>query len=77
MLTFRFQKELAKGGNAIVSTIPHDVTNTDVIASYARNDAVNTPTIISDIRRNALKSSEDTRGQGLGASAIQPLPVTE
>lgn len=75
MLTFRFQKELAKDGNAIVSTIRHDVVDTDAIASDVRNDAVNTPTIISDIHRNALKNSEDTRGQGLGVSTIRPLSV--
>ena len=68
MLIFLFQKELAASKNAIASTIRHGVTKTD---------AINTPTIVSDIRRNALKSSKDVRGQGLRVSTIRPPPVAE
>ena len=58
----------------ITCTVRHDVVNTDV-----RNDAVNTSKIVSDARRNALKSSGDIRGQdlGLGVSTIRPLLVTK
>jgi hypothetical protein len=72
---FPAQRELGTNRNVTASTIRHGVVNTDAIASYVRNDVANTPTIVSDTHRNALKSSEDTRGQDLRVSAVRPLPV--
>jgi len=72
LLTFRSQKELATDRKVTACTVRHDVVNTDV-----RDDAVNTSTTVSDVRRNALKSSRDTRGQDLRVSTIRPLLVTK
>ena len=77
MLTFRFQKELAKVGNVTASTVHHDVANNGATASGVRNDAVNTPTIVSDIHRNKLKRSEDVRSRDLGVSTIHALLFAE
>ena len=73
----RFQKDVAKDGDVTAFTIGQEVMNTDAIASDVQNDTVNTPTTVPDIRRNALKSSEDTRGQSPIVSTIRTLPVTE
>lgn len=62
---------------AAVSTIRHNAVRTDAIASYVRDYAANTPTTVSDIHLNTLKSSEDTRGKDLRVSIIYPLFVTQ
>jgi hypothetical protein len=77
LLTFQFQKELAKDRNATAFAIRYDVVNSDTIASDIRNDAVNTPTIVSDIRRNTFGGSEDTRSQDLRVSTTRALLATE
>ena len=77
LLTFWFQKELAKDGNGIASTIYHNVVNNGATVSNVRNDAMNTPTIVSDIHRNTLKMFEGTRGQDPRVSTIRTLLVTE
>jgi len=77
LLTFQSQKELAINRNVTVSTIRHSIVETDAIASDVRNDAVNIPTIVSNIPRSTLKISEDARCRDLGVGVIRPLLVTE
>ena len=55
----------------------YSVANTNPIATGAQNTAVNTPTVFPNIHLNALKSSEDTRGQDLRVSTTRSLPAAE
>ena len=72
-LTFRLQKELATNTNTAVSTTPHDVANTHIIVSGVRADVVTTRIGVSDIHRNMLKPSGDTRSQDrMVGSSIHP-----
>jgi hypothetical protein len=73
-LTLRFQREFTR---PIVSTIPHDVTNTHTVIYDARNDVAKTHTSVSDIRHNALKSPQDTHGQDRMVNITRTPPVTE
>ena len=80
-LTFRLQKELATNTNTAASTIPRDVTNTHTIMSGVRTDIVTTRIGVSDIHRNMLKPSRDTRsqdrmvGSGIHLSLSDRLPL--
>ena len=58
-LTFRFQKELVTNGSVTVSTVRHDIVNTDAI--------------VSDIRRNMLGSQEGAVSETLNISAIERM----
>ena len=62
--------------NPTASTVRHDVADTSTIVPGVRND-VNTRPIVSDSHRNALRRSEDTRGQNRMVSVIRTLPVDE
>jgi hypothetical protein len=77
MLTSRSQTALATSTDAAGSGVRRDSTNTHTIVSGAQTKVVNTLAAVSDSHRNALKSSEDMRGQTRMVGTIRTLSVTE
>jgi len=51
--------------------------STITISSFQTELALNTHTIVSDIRQDMLKGSEDNGGKDEAVSGIRTLPVAE
>ena len=63
--------------DAAVPAVRHDVANNDTTTSGVQNDAVNTPAIVSDSHRNALKRREDVGGKNRAVCITHTLTVAE
>jgi len=72
-----FQAELEANTHVTDVSIRHNVTNTHPTVSNAHSDISDANNIVSHIRRNTLKSSEEVGDKDTAVSTSFTMPVTE